>query len=572
MGTMTGSTTTSTAVTAAEIAWQAARAEGAPVFLSTPDEVRHGPGPLEGLPLAAKDNIDVEGLPSTAACPALDAPAKSNAHVIQRLVDAGAVVVGKTNMDQFATGLVGTRSPYGIPTCVADPTRVSGGSSSGSAVAVARGIVPLALGTDTAGSGRVPAAFNGLVGVKPTRGLVSPRGVLPACRSLDCVTTLTRDVATARAALAVMVDADPLDPWSRPAPAMLPTGVAHVFGTVGVPAQALDLDIETRTAWDRAIAHAKTIGLDVVPIDIEPFLEAALLLYGGPWVAERYAAVGHLVAQDGPHLDPTVAGIIRAGAGLSAAEAFRAFDRLAALRRRSEPTWDRIDALLLPVTPGHPTVAAVQSDPVGTNSRLGTFTNFVNLLDLSAVAVPAGRRDDGLPYGVQLIAPAFADGPLLDLASVWCGEPVQSTSTRSTIVVLGAHMAGLPLNHLLVSAGGRLVRRVRTASGYRMLRVPSGLPRPALVPGRGPERGFAAELWDLPAQGLGELTSAVAPPLRLGPLQLSDGSTCLGFLGAPEALEGAEDLSAYDGWRDAVAAASPMPAGVEPGSPGAAGA
>jgi allophanate hydrolase len=546
---------TTTSTTEADLALERARAAGRPVFLSTPSHTTAGEGPLAGLPFAVKDNIDVAGLPSTAACPALEQPAERHATVVQRLVDAGAVPVGKTNMDQFATGLVGTRSPYGIPTCVDDATRVSGGSSSGSAVAVASGIVPLALGTDTAGSGRVPAAFNGLVGVKSTRGLVSTHGVLPACRSLDCVTTLTRTVDLARQALAVMTAPDPLDPWSRVRPVALPAGVARVMTTVGVPLHALDLDAETRTSWDRALRHASDLGLHLVPVDVTPFLDAALLLYGGPWVAERYAAVGHMVEQDGPHLDPTVASIIRAGAGLTAADAFRAFDRLAALRQLTLPVWDRVDALLLPVTPGHPTVAAVQADPVGTNSRLGTFTNFVNLLDLAAIAVPAGRRDDGLPYGVQLIGPAFSDPPLLDLASRWCGEPTPPVVAGPTVVVVGAHLSGLPMNGALVSRGGRLLRRTRTAAGYRMLRVPDGPPRPALVDGDGP--GFAVEVWELPAQGIGELAAEVAPPLRLGQVRLADGTTSLGFVGDPGLLVGAEDLSHLDGWRDASVSPAP---------------
>jgi allophanate hydrolase len=313
----------------------------------------------------------------------------------------------------------------------------------------------------------------------------------------------------------------------------------------------LDLDEDTRPAWARALEHARSLGLEVVPLDVEPFLEAALLLYGGPWVAERFAAVGHLVTDDGPHLDPTVAAIIRAGGALTAADAFRAFDRLAELRRRTEPVWDRVDALLLPVTPGHPTVAAVQADPVGVNSRLGTFTNFVNLLDLCAVAVPAGRRDDGLPYGVQLIAPAFADEPLLDLASVWCGEDSPVQPSGCTVVAVGAHQSGLPLNHLLVRRGGRLVRRTRTAAVYRMLRVPGGgVPRPALVAG---EQSFAVEVWELPAQGLGEIASEISAPLRLGPLHLADGSVSLGWLGDAELLAGAEDISSFGGWRDAIA-------------------
>lgn len=535
----------------AEVALKAAQALGLPVFISTAHEVVGREGPLRGMPFAVKDNIDVQGLPSTAACPALSKVAERHATAVQRLVDAGAVPVGKTNMDQFATGLVGTRSPYGIPTAVDDPSRVSGGSSSGSAVAVAMGIVPLALGTDTAGSGRVPAAFNGLVGLKATRGLVPTTGVLPACRSLDCVTTLTRDVAGARVALQVMAGPDPGDPWSRPAPVSLPAGVARVMTTIGVPKQVLDLDEDTRSAWDAAVQHAYAMGLDVVTVDVEPFLEAAALLYGGPWVAERYAAVGHLVEQDGPHLDPTVAGIIRAGGTLTAADAFRAFDRLAALRRRTEPVWERIDALLLPVTPGHPTVAAVKADPVGANSRLGTFTNFVNLLDQCAIAVPAGRRADGLPYGVQLIAPAFADQPLLDLASRWCGEQVPCLSTGPTVVVAGAHMSGLPLNGALVRRGGQLLRRSRTAGGYRLLRVPNGEPRPALVAGNGPDQGFAVEVWQLPSQGLGELLTEVGPPLYLGQVRLADGTTSTGFLGDATLLADAHDLSNVDGWRDA---------------------
>jgi allophanate hydrolase len=544
---------TTTAGQTAQDALAAARAEGLPVFISTPSSVDPLDGPLSGIPFAVKDNIDVAGLPATAACPALDQPATHHAYVVQRLVDAGAVVVGKTNLDQFATGLVGTRSPYGICTAVDDPTRISGGSSSGSAVAVASGIVPLALGTDTAGSGRVPAAFNGLVGVKSTRGLISTRGVLPACRSLDCVTTLTRTVAEARQALAVMVHPDPLDPYSRPMPPELPLGVARRFTTLGIPSLPLDLDEDTRSAWDRAIQHARGLGLHLVPVDVAPFLEAALLLYGGPWVAERYAAVGHLVEQDGPHLDPTVAGIIRAGKALTASDAFLAFDRLAELRRKAEPVWSRIDALLMPVTPGHPTVAAVQLDPVGVNSRLGTFTNFVNLMDLCAIAVPAGRRDDDLPYGVQLIAPAFADQPLLGLASTWCGEPVPPTVTGHTVVAVGAHLSGLPLNHLLVGRGGRLLRRTRTAGGYRMLRVPgAGIPRPALVAGDGPAEGFAVEVWELPAQGLGEVVAEVTAPLRMGSVRLADGSTSLGWVGDAAALTDAEDLSGFDGWRAAL--------------------
>ena len=556
---------TLTAATPASAALAAAREAGRPVFVSVAESIAgpvppddDGPrGSLAGLPFAVKDNIDVAGFASTAGFPALDRVAEKHSHAVQRLVDAGAVPIGKTNMDQFATGLVGTRSPYGACSAVDDASRVSGGSSSGSAVAVGRGIVPLALGTDTAGSGRVPAAFNGLVGVKPTRGLISTSGVLPACRSLDCVTTLTRTVRTARVALEALVDPDPHDPWSRRRPVDLPPGVARQLTTLAIPTGPLDLDEETRPAWASALLHAQALGLHLVPVDVTPFLDAARLLYGGPWVAERYAAVGHLVEADHPELDPVVRDIVRAGGALTATEAFRAFDRLAALRQATLPVWDRVDALLLPVTPGHPTHAAVAADPVGTNSRLGTFTNFVNLLDLCAVAVPAGRRADGLPYGVQLVAPAFADAPLLDLASLWCGEPIEAPPIQpgwQTVVAVGAHQSGLPLNALLVQRGGRLRRRSRTGAGYRMLRVPgTGVPRPALVGGDGPAEGFAVEVWELPAQGLGELAAEVGAPLRLGQVRLADGTTSLGWLGDAQLLTGAADLSHLDGWRSAPA-------------------
>ncbi len=513
-------------------------------------------GALAGVPFALKDNLDLAGLPTTGGCPLLERGpvAEQSGAAVQRLLDAGALPVGKTNLDQFATGLVGTRSPYGRCSSVADPARISGGSSSGSAVAVASGIVPLALGTDTAGSGRVPAAFNGLVGMKPTRGIVSTRGLLPACRSLDCVTTLTRTVAEAREALAVLA-ADDAHPWSRPVPAQLPVQVAATARVVAIPDGPLDLDPEHQRAWDRAVAHLATVVPHVVRVDITAFLEAARLLYEGPWVAERYAAFGHLLEPDGPHLDPVVRRIVLSGRELLAADAFRGIDRLAALRRATEPLWLDVDALLLPVTPGHPTHAEVDADPFGVNARLGTYTNFVNLLDLSAVAVPAGSRDDGLPFGVQLIAPAFADGPLLDLASVWCGEPVARTTVpagRTLVAVVGAHLSGLPLNPQLVRLGGRLSHRDRTAPAYRLVRLAGdGVPRPALVGGG--QGAFPVEVWDLPAQGVGQLADAIAAPLGLGRLRLSTGAEVLGFVCADGGADGARDVSAAGGWRQHLA-------------------
>ncbi|MDX6227752.1 MAG: allophanate hydrolase [Frankiales bacterium] len=512
-------------------------------------------GPLAGVRLGVKDNIDVAGVASTAAFPALgDVLAKTSAFAVQQLVDAGATPVGKTNMDQFATGLVGTRSPYGACHAVDSPLHVSGGSSSGSGVAVASGEVDLALGTDTAGSGRVPAAFNGIIGLKPTRGLVSTAGVLPACRSLDCVTTFTRTVAEARTAFDVLARFDPADAWARPMPVSAPVGVARDFRVIAVPAGDLELDPLHREAWDKAVGHARAVADRVVSVDVTAFLEVAQLLYGGPWVAERYAGFGHLLEDDAEGLDPVVRQVVLGGRAVTGASVYEAMDRLAVLRRLTEPMWDEVDALLLPVTPGHPTLAEVAADPVGVNSRLGVYTNFVNLLDLCAIAVPSGRRSDGLPFGSQLIAPAFADRPLLDLASRWCGEPVTSPAESAAsveVAVVGAHLSGLALNPQLVSLGGRLVRRDRTSAAYRLFRLPgSGVARPGLVrTGDGPADGLPVEVWELPLQGYATLQTMVPAPLGFGRLELLAGDSVLGFLCEAAGVVGAEDITAHGGWR-----------------------
>ena len=536
----------------------AAQDAGRPVFTQPLTDAQlatftGGPtGTLSGVSFAMKDNIDLAGLPTTGGCPLLEqsAPAISSATVVQRLLDAGALPVGKTNMDQFATGLVGSRSPYGRCSSVFDSTRISGGSSSGSAVAVASGIVPLALGTDTAGSGRVPAAFNGLVGMKPTRGIVSTTGVMPACRSLDVVTTLTRTVSEAREALAVMAFDDG-DAWSRPVPALPPPLVAARMQVVAVPDGPLDLDPEHRSAWKAAVARLATVVPHVVRVDVTAFLLAAKLLYEGPWVAERYAAFGHLLEPDGPHLDPVVRKIVLGGKDLLASDAFRGADRLAELRRLTEPLWLDVDALMLPVTPGHPTHAELDADPFGVNARMGTYTNFVNLLDLAAIAVPAGTRPDGLPFGVQFVSPAFSDRPLLDLGSSWCGEPAAVPTSRVEIAVVGAHLSGLPLNGQLLGLGGRLARRGRTAPSYRMVRLPGdGPPRPALL--QGGSGSFPMEVWDLPAQGVGQLADAVPAPLGLGRVSLADGRHVLGFVCADGGADGGQDVSVAGGWRAAL--------------------
>jgi allophanate hydrolase len=480
--------------------------------------------PLAGLPFAVKDNIDLAGTPTTAACPALaDRPAGADAAAVARLVEAGAVPIGKTNMDQFATGLVGTRSPYGACHSVVSPAHVAGGSSTGSAVVVAAGLVPLALGTDTAGSGRVPAAFNGIVGVKPTRGLISTTGVFPACPGLDCVTTFTRTVSDARAALAALVRFDPDDPWARPAPARTPDGIAARLRVVAVPDASLDLAPAHEAAWAGAVDWLRGVAAEVVPVDVAPFLAAARLLYDGPWVAARYAAFGHLLEPDGPHLDPTVRRIVLRGREVTGADVFAGLERLAVLRRATEPVWRAVDALMLPVTPDHPRLAEVAADPVGVNARLGRFTNFVNLLDLAAVAVPAGSRPDGLPFGVQFVAPAFADEPLLDLAATWCGEPVAGRPEPA-----GHTLLAVPAGRRLDALAGRrldalatLDMRGRMPAGHRP--ADSGL---GFTPARSGEAGggAAVEVWRMPDAALGGLLAA-SPALRAHPVDLADGTT-----------------------------------------------
>jgi allophanate hydrolase len=560
-------TTTALAVAAARAAHAAAQGPSAqPIWtaLLPVDEVAARAGradphaPLSGVAFAIKDNLDLAGHPTTAACPALaDRPASDSAAAVRRLIDAGAVPIGKTNMDQFATGLVGTRSPYGACHSVASPAHVSGGSSSGSAIAVATGLVPLALATDTAGSGRVPAAFNGIVGVKPTRGLIPTTGLLPACRSLDCVTTFTRTVEAARRALSTVIGVDQLDPLSRPRPAQPPAGIAARMRVIAVPAGPLDLDPEHEAAWQAALSRVRTFAASVVPVDLTPFLAAARLLYDGPWIAERWAAVGHLLDPDGPHLDPTVRAIIQRGRAVTGVDVFAGEYRLAALRRATKSVWADVDALLLPVTPGHPRLADVAADPVGVNTRLGTYTNFANLLDLCAVAVPAGVRGDGLPFGVQFIAPAFADEPLLDLAAAWCGEPVDAPPVpagSTLLAVVGAHLSGLPLNPELLAVGARLHYRARTAAGYRLYRLPApGIPRPGLVrTGDGPVDGIAVEVWQLPQQAIGMLADTTPAPLGLGRLELAGGTSVLGFLAEEYGVRDAIDVTHMGGWRATI--------------------
>ncbi len=522
--------------------------------------------PLYGIPFAVKDNIDVAGLPTTAACEAFRHVPEANAAAVQRLLDAGAMLVGKTNLDQFATGLVGTRSPYGEVANAFDPAYVSGGSSSGSAVAVALGLASFALGTDTAGSGRVPAAFNNLVGLKPTRGLVSTRGVLPACRTLDCVSVFALDARDARVVLDVLDAFDAGDPYARRDRApCTPRGMR-----IGVPPlDTLDFfgDGAARQAFEAALDRLDAIGAVRVAIDLAPFVAAAELLYGGPWVAERHAAIRALFDRRPDALLPVIRRIVGEAARYSATDAFEAAYRLATLRRASEAAWASCDALLLPTAGTIYTRAEVAADPLGPNTRLGRYTNFVNLLDLAAIAVPSAFRPDGLPFGVTFVAPAGTDRWLCDLGAAWqqatalplgaTGAPLAPPSPAHrplgpdevAVAVVGAHLAGLPLNHQLTERGARLLRTGRTTAAYRLYALPGTTPaKPGLVR-TGDGVPIEVEVWGMPADRFGSFVAGIPAPLGIGTVALEDGTHVQGFVCEAYAIADATDISHHGGWR-----------------------
>lgn len=531
------------------------------VALGADPKARHLP--LYGIPFAVKDNIDVAGLPTTAACPSYAYEPARSSGVVARLEAAGGICIGKTNLDQFATGLVGTRSPYGAPRCTFDADYVSGGSSSGSAVAVAAELVSFSLGTDTAGSGRVPAAFNNLVGVKPTRGLLSTDGVVPACKSLDCVSIFTRTVAEAETVLAVAEGPDAADAWSRdrePVPAAKP-----VSGTViGVPSsQSLEFfgDDETRRLFEESAARFKGMGAQLLEIDYALFAEAARLLYEAPFVAERFAAAGAFLKTGPADADPVVSQIILGAENLSAADLFKAQHRLQEIRASLAPLWEGVDALLLPTVPTQYKVAEVAAKPVELNSRLGAYTNFLNLLDLAALAVPAGFTASGLARGVTLVAPAFHEPQLMVLGAAHeaalAGQDVPVPARTEAaggmeLLVVGAHLSGLALNHQLTELGGSFVRAIKTAPVYRLYALPDGK-RPGLVKVEEGGVSVEGEVWRLPLSAIGPFLAGIAPPLGLGTVTLSDGSSCKGFICEGHAANSAEDISSYGGWRAWVA-------------------
>lgn len=515
---------------------------------------------LAGVPFAVKDNIDVAGLPTTAACPAFSYRPDATAPVVERLLAEGAVLIGKTNLDQFATGLSGARSPYGPCAAVHNREYISGGSSSGSAVAVAAGLVAFALGTDTAGSGRAPAALNGLTGFKPTKGRWSTRGLVPACRSLDCITVLAWTAADAALVDEVVAGFDAADVFSRRAPPPgAPLGERFRLG-VPRPGQLEFLgDGQSERLFDAGLSRVQAMGGQIVEVDIEPLLAAAKLLYEGPWVAERTAAVETLLRSKPRSIHPVVRGILQSGLAMSAVEAFKADYQLRAYQRAAEAMWDRIDVLLLPTTPTTYRLKEMLAEPVALNANLGLYTNFVNLLDMSAVAVPAGFRDNRTGFGVTLIGPAWADRALLGLARRYEEiAPMPETPPLDTqgvapevkLAVVGAHLGGMPLHWQLSSRDARLVRRCRTAEAYRLYAMANSTPlKPALVHVGAGGVGIEVEVYALSVEAFGSFVAEVPAPLAIGTVSLEDGTDVKGFVAEPRALDGAEDITHFGGWR-----------------------
>lgn len=529
----------------------------------SPDEL-----PLYGIPFAIKDNIDLVDLPTTAACPAFAYQPQQSAFVIRQLIAAGAIPLGKTNLDQFATGLVGTRSPYGVCVNSFNPDYLAGGSSSGSAVAVASGLACFALGTDTAGSGRVPAAFNNLVGVKPTRGLLSTDGVVPACRSLDCVSIFALTAADAELVLELTNQSDDADAYSRrDQPLPVSPGFSGRF-RFGVPKpEQLQFfgDEAAETLFAEAVEQLVAQGGSAVEVDIQAFLDAADLLYDGPWLAERFLVAGELLKDQPDALFPVTRDILAKGADLSAADGWRAFYCLQQLKCQSEAIWQQVDVLLTPTTGTIYSIAAVETSPFELNSRLGYYTNFMNLLDLSAIALPAGFRSNGLPFGITLCAPAFADQALLALAkrreqltphslgisktlsSGFSGKTTEEEIGFVRVAVCGAHLSGLPLNHLLTGRGAIFLQSTFTAPTYRLYALPDGK-RPGMVRD---ETGasISVEVWTLPKSRYGEFVAEIPQPLGIGTVELLDGSTVQGFVCEAAAVREALDITGFGGWR-----------------------
>ncbi len=531
--------------------------------------------PLYGVPFAIKDNIDLAGVPTTAACPAFAYTPEASAPVVQALIDAGAVPLGKTNLDQFATGLVGTRSPYGACRNSLNPDYVSGGSSAGSAVAVALGQVSFALGTDTAGSGRVPAAFNNLIGLKPSRGLLSTRGVVPACASLDCVTVFANRCEDATRVFDVAARFDPEDPWSRRNP--YGNGPRYFSPSTSAFTYARPLPEQLEFFGDEASAEAFTqacdalaaIGGEAVEMDFSPFFDAARLLYEGPWVAERYLAVQDILELQPQSLLPVIRQIIEPAAHFSATQTFAAQYTLQGFRQQAASLLEQVDVLVTPTAATCYTIDQVQADPMALNARLGYYTNFMNLLDLAAVAVPTGFLPSGVGFGLTLFQRALSDKYLLSVAgalqhhlAIAPGNgangsfqaeyelPTAAVSGTTPLVVCGAHLEGLPLNWQLLERGACLLERTRSAAAYKLYALAGGPPRrPAMVRDSGHGAAIEVEIWQIPLSELGSFVAEIPPPLGIGKVEVEGGRWLPGFICEGSGIAGAEDISAFGGWR-----------------------
>lgn len=526
--------------------------------------------PLYGIPFAIKDNIDAYEWETTAACPDFAFKPKKNATVVQKLIDAGAILLGKTNLDQFATGLVGTRSPYGAVPNTFDPQYVSGGSSSGSASVVARGLVCFSLGTDTAGSGRIPAAFNNIVGTKPTPGLVSTEGVFPACKSIDCVSIMTLTAADANIVLDVMKSTD-ADRTQESQFHPKPKSINH-FGEpirIGVPmnCQFLD-DGRYQKSFTQAIQTARALDVEFVQVDIDPFVKAGKLLYDGPWVAERFAVTENFLNSNPNSFDPSVKQIILSGAPYTASQGFRAIYQLKELEIEAKKAWAECDVILVPSAPNHPTLEDLKNHPISKNSELGMYTNFVNLMRLCAVAVPAGFTEAGMPFGITLIAQEGSDNALLELAAQWqllFGLTLGKSTTKASpaelsipknnkdsieIAVVGAHLKGMPLHSQLTDRNARFIKTCKSAKSYRLFALPAtSPPKPGLVKTNSKGAAIDLEVYAMPASEIGSFLGLIPAPLGLGNIELDDGTWVKGFICEPYAIEGAKDISDLGGWR-----------------------
>lgn len=524
--------------------------------------------PLWGIPFAIKDNIDLAGIPTTAACSDYAYTPEKSAPVVEQLIAAGAIPIGKTNLDQFATGLNGTRSPWGACKNAFDEDYISGGSSSGSAVAVALGMASFSLGTDTAGSGRVPACFNNLVGLKPTRGLLSASGVVPACRTLDCVSIFTHNTEDANQVLRVAEGFDTDDGYSRSNPyenQWRQYSQQKQLKKIAVIPQA---DLKFFGQLDYAASYKKTLqtlveaGVELVELDYAPFAEAAQLLYEGPWLAERYITLESLLRENPNAIFPAVRNIVESAADISATDTFKAFYKLAELKQQCDAQLVECDCLLTPTAGGCFTIEEMLESPIQHNTELGYYTNFMNLLDLTAVAVPTVATENGFPFGITLVAPAFCDRSLLSAAAYLEALFKQQTELGSQelnqrgnidVVVCGAHLSGMPLNWQLTERGGTLKLKTKTAPSYRMFVIEDDKPlRPGLIQDDQQGHAIEVEVWSIPKAQFGSFVDGIPSPLGIGKVQLANNEYLSGFICEYQATIGAKEISNLKSWRNYV--------------------